>query len=291
MTIETRFIKTIFTVALFVGVAVQTAKAQSPWSASVGAQFSLSELKSDDNARAGSEVGPGGALNLGVGYALNGNWSIHSGVGIGYLRNNTGLKNYSGSQDAVDIEGTAFEFRYTVTNYFENQSYTTASIPLAVQYESNGTTRFYARAGASYTLFFNSEADGKASNITTTGFFDQLNAELDRPRFAGFGSFNNVDFAKQDIEIKNSINATLEFGVKQRLAEGRWMYIGLFFERGLNDLLDTTGGSLIQYNNANPTGFSVNPTLSATDQATGNTFVENTKLRSFGFKLWYSFDF
>ncbi len=272
------------------GLSLPTAMAQSPWHGSIGFQYSLTELRSD-NALIESDQSTGGALNLGVGYALNDSWSIHSGVGIGYLKNNASLLNYSGIQNAVDLEGEAFEFRYTLTGYSEDQRYTVVSIPLGVQYETAGATRFYARAGTSYNIFVTSEAEAGANSLTTKGYFEQINAELEGPRFAGFGTFEDVKFAKQDVDIKNAVNATLELGIKQRVAAKHWLYLGFFVETGLNDLLTSNGESLLQYTRESTTEFRANPSLNATDQNSGNALLENAKFRSFGLKLWYSFNF
>lgn len=272
------------------GLSLPTAMAQSPWHGSIGVQSSLTELRSDD-ALIENDQSASGALNLGLGYALNDSWSIHSGVGIGYLNNNASLLNYSGIQNAVDLEGEAFEFRYTLSRYSEDQRYTVVSIPLAVQYETAGATRFYARAGASYNIFVTSEAEARANSLTTTGYFEQLNAELEGPRFAGFGTFEDIAFAKQDVDIKNAVNATLELGIKQRVAAKHWLYLGFFVETGLNNLLNSNGESLLQYNRESPTDFRVNPSLNATDQGSGNALLKDAKFRSFGLKFWYSFNF
>lgn len=272
------------------GLSLPATMAQSPWHGSIGVQSSLTELRSD-NALIENDQSASGALNLGIAYALNDSWSIHSGVGIGWLNNDASLPDYSGIQNAVDLEGEAFEFRYTLTGYVEDQHYTAVSIPLAVQYETAGTTRFYARAGVSYNIFVTGETEARANSLTTTGYFEQINAELEGPRFAGFGTFENIEFAEQDIDINNAVNAILELGIKQRLAEKHWLYFGFFVETGLNNLLTSNGESLLQYNRERPAEFRVNPSLNATDQNSGNALLTDAKFRSFGLKLWYSFNF
>jgi len=272
------------------GLSLPAAMAQSPWHASLGVQASLTELRSSE-AIIENNQSSGGALNLGVGYTLSDSWSLHSGVGIGYLKNNASLVNYSDIQNAVDLEGEAFEFRYNLSGYSENQRYTVASIPLAVQYETNGTTRFYARAGASYNIFLTSEAKSRANSLITTGFFENLNAELEAPRFAGFGTFEDISFAEQDIDIKNAVNAILELGIKQRVDAKNWLYLGFFVETGLNNLLKLNGESLLQYERENPTEFRVNPSLNATNQDSGHGLLKDAKFRSLGLKFWYSFNF
>lgn len=282
--------KRVLATVLIGGLSIHTATAQSPWSADVGAQFSITKIKSD-GALATHKSGTGGALNLGLGYALNDTWSLHSGLGIGYLNNNTRLSNYSGVQNATDIEGEAFEFRYTVNGYFEDQRYTVASVPLAFQYETAGVTRFYARAGASYNIFVNSDVEASAGSLSTTGYFESTNAELDRPRFAGFGNFTNQKFAVQDLDLNSTIRANLEVGIKQKVATNQWVYVGLFFEAGLTSIASNNNEGLVAYNRESPTDFIVNSSLVAVDTNTGSPFLNDPKIQSFGFKFWYSFNF
>jgi len=162
------------------------------------------------------------------------------------------------------------------------------SIPLAAQYESNGDqTRFYGKAGASINIFINPTSEGNASNLSTSGFFESTNAELTAPRFAGFGTFNPIEFNKNDIEINNSINASLELGVKNKTGDNRWIYIGLFAEYGVNDLLDTTNESLIDYNTNTPLDFINNSSLNSSVQSSGSSFFEEVNLNIIGLRIRY----
>jgi len=272
------------------GLSLPAVMAQSPWHGSIGVQSSFTELRSY-SALIENDQSLSGALNLGIAYALNDSWSIHSGVGLRSLNNDVSLPDYSGVQNAVDLEGEAFEFRYTLNGYSEDQHYTVISIPFAVQYETTGKTRFYARTGVSYNIFTAGKAEARANSITTTGYFEQINAELEGPKFAGFGTFEDIEFAKQDIDINNAVNVTLEFGIKERLAEKHWLYFGFFVETGLNNLITSNGESLLQYNRESPVNFRVNPSLNATNQNSGNALIKNAKFRNFGLKLWYSFNF
>lgn len=279
-------------VTLFlIGLSIPTAMAQSPWHASIGVESSLTKFRTNFDSPIENDHGNSGAINLGIGYTLSDNWSVHSGVGLGYLGNDVRLSNYSDKQNAIDIEGETFEFRYTLSGYSENQDYTVVSIPVAFQYETAGNTRFYGRAGASYNIFVTSETEAMASNMTTTGFFPEINAELEAPEFAGFGTFEDIAFTKQDISIKNALTATLELGIKQSIADKHWLYLGFFVETSLNNLIDSNNGSLIEYNRENPSDFRVTPVFNATDQNSGNTILKEVKFKNYGLRLWYSFNF
>lgn len=281
----------ILVTLLIAGFSVPSAMAQSPWSASLGVEASFTKFETKKTSSIENDHGNSGAINLGVEYALNDNWSLHSGVGLGYLNNDASFSNYSSIQNAVDTEGKAFEFRYTLNGYTEDQNYTVVSIPIAFQYETSGNTRFYGRAGLNYKIFVASEVEAKASSLTTSGYFEQINAVLEGPEFIGFGTFKDIAFAKQDNVIKNAINATLDLGIKQSIADNHWLYIGFFIETNLNNLVESNNGSLLQYNRENPTEFRVNSVFNATDQNSGNTILNKVKFNNFGLRLSYSFNF
>lgn len=270
-------------------LSLQTTYGQSDWSVSVGGQFAIAELEVN-NSTFSSNSQPGTGLLLGVSYAINEQWSLNSGVGFSYLESTTTISRYTDTQTSVDIEGEEFEFRYQLDGFRERQKTTILSIPLTVQYESKGVTRFYGRLGASYNLFLGSDSEGEATSLNTTGFFERFNGELDSPKFAGFGSFSDIEFSEQEFELENSINATLELGVKQQIIDSQWIYIGFFASFGINDIHKTEKESLVEFNTTNPTDFIINSSLNAIDQSTGKSFLEKANLNLIGVRLRYEFN-
>jgi outer membrane protein W len=263
--------------------------AQSDWKASVGAQLYFAELKAE-NGLLDTDYNPGVGVNLGIAYALNENWSINSGLGLSYIETSTSIGNYSDQVDAVDMEGENFEFRYRLDQYSEYQKSMMLSIPIAVQYETKGNqTRFYSKIGASVNLFLDAKSQGEANTLITSGYYERFNAELTVPRFAGFGTFENIEFSERDLEINNSFNAFLEVGVKENFGAGRWIYFGLFAEYGLNDLLENKGTSLIDYNTNMPTDFINNSSLNASRQTNGAAFFDKVTLNIIGLRVKYEF--
>ncbi len=262
---------------------------QSNWNIAIGSQFQLTTLKADSdflNESSGSSAG----INLGISYSLNKNWSIHSGAGLIFIQSRNDLGNFNDQENAQDLEGENFEFRYNFINYIEEQKHVVLSIPLAVQFETNGTsTRFYSKLGGSVNLFLDSTAEAKANGFSTTGFFDRFNAELDTPMFAGFGNFDRITFAEQDVDLKSSINALIEFGIKQNLSHNHWIYIGLFADFGLNNIVESNDKSLIEFNSNNPTDFIANSLLNARNKTTNQAFLDKLFLNTIGVRLTYKF--
>lgn len=261
--------------------------AQSDWKASVGGQMSFAELRADESTL-NTSTDPGAGFNLGISYGLNESWSLHSGIGISYIETSNNSSNYSDQAAATDFEGENFEFRYRLENYSERQKSTMLSIPVGVQYESKGSqTRFYSKAGASVNVFLSPKVEGRANRLTTSGYFERFNAVLTAPAFAGFGTFDEIQFSENDLDIKNSFNAFLEIGVKEKFGSNNWVYIGLFAEYGLNDLLENNNSNLIEYNQNTPTDFINNSSLNST---IGNApLFDKVTLNMIGLRVKYEF--
>ncbi len=284
------FKKYYFPLAIFlVFTGMQLGYSQQEWKASIGGQFSFSELKVSDNQFISSGSRPSIGLNLGISRALNQSWSIHSGIDVSYVQTGTSILNYSDSVAAVDMEGEDFEFRYQLKEYSEQQESMLLSIPIALQYESNGSqTRFYSKLGASVNVFINPTTEGSASNLTTSGYFERFNGVLTAPRFAGFGTFDEIEFAESDLDIKNSFNVFLEIGIKENFESG-WVYLGFFAEYGLNNLLESNNSSLIEYNQNRPLDFINNSSLNSSRGTNNPPLFDKLNLNVIGLRIKYEF--
>jgi hypothetical protein len=256
---------------------------------SLGGQFQFTKLNTD-GALTNTSFEPGVGVELGINLSLSDHWSLNTGVGFAAHQARAAISSLTGVQNnAQDLEGENFNFNYRISNYAEVQKFTNLSIPLNVQYESSGHTRFYTRVGASYNVLMNPVQNSKAQRLTTSGYFDRFNATLTAPAFAGFGTYNQIDFAERDLEIKNSINATLEMGVKETLPNNAYLYIGAFVEYGLNDIKEeVTNAGVLSFNSDNPTGFISNGVIAAQNN-TGVNYVDEAKLFFAGVRFRYQF--
>ncbi|MFT6096568.1 MAG: hypothetical protein ACJAXY_002126 [Nonlabens sp.] len=267
-----------------------SASAQEVWKASAGAQLSFMQLNSSDGIGSESSFDSGAGINLGISYSLNKSWSIHSGVGLSYMQASNSISSYNDRSDAVDVEGESFEFRYALDRYSENQQSMLLSIPVGVQYESFGNqTRWYAKAGASVNIFMSPTSQGSANTLITSGYYERFNGELTEPRFAGFGTFNNIEFGENDLDINNSFNAFFEIGIKEKFGVDQWVYFGVFVEYGLNDILENNGSSLIDYNTNAPMDFINNSSLNASLQSSGNALMDKLSMNIIGLRIKYEF--
>ncbi|MGB3590612.1 MAG: outer membrane beta-barrel protein [Nonlabens sp.] len=278
----------IFSIIALVGVGTLGCGAQD-FTFGVGVQGQLNTLDIDGVAQSSDlGFGSGAGVLVDVGLQLNDNWSIHSGVGYSMLRSRANIGRLAGSEAAVDREGEDFTFMFELSQYVEEQRFNNISIPLAIQYESSGNTRFYARAGGSYNLLTGSKQESRAGRLTTSGFFPRFNGTLTAPAFAGFGSYGEIEFEERDLDLENSINIILESGVKQMLNNGSSIYVGAFAEIGMSDISnDNPKRELLSYNAGNPLKFIGNGTF---DSNTGGiAAVEEAKLLFVGIRLRYQF--
>ncbi len=236
------------------GMTVATAQ---EFTFGVGAQVQLSALDAVGVAETSDlGYGGGGGLMLDLGLQLGDHWSIHTGAGYSLFKTRLELDRLSGSVDATDVEGEDFTFNYALDNYAERQEFGVVSIPLHLQYEGSGTTRFYVRGGASYNILLDQTQQGSVGRLETSGFFPRFNGTLTAPAFEGFGTFGDREFSERDLDLDDSINLSLEAGVKQVFEAGSSIYVGLFVEHGLNDISsDETRGSFVSYNAQEPTDF------------------------------------
>ncbi len=255
---------------------------------SVGGQLHLSQLNIDSHL-VNDGIEPGAGLEVGLNYALSDQWSVNTGVGVAWHQSRTSAARITGSENTQDLEGENFRFDYLINNYNESQKFVALSIPLNLQYESKGHTRFYSRLGASYQILTGVQQQASAQTLTTSGYFDRFNGTLTAPAFAGFGTYRNLDFKQRDFDLNNSINATLELGIKEPMDQG-FLYIGAFVEYGLNDInknSDTTQGTL-SFNSSSPTDFIANGNFQSQDN-TGKAIIDSARLFITGIKLRYQF--
>lgn len=167
-------------------------------------------------------------------FSYNKNWKV--GIAIGYEQTKfaVGRGNITDNTGAVDFEGDPFIFKYYAKKYKETWNINQLNIPLTIEYSTSGEVAFYFRTGIKYSIQLKNKTDLEYSNLETSGYFPQWDVELIEPRFAGFGSFEQLK-SSEEIKLDNRWAWVGEFGVKQKLLFSQQLYIGLYFDIGLND--------------------------------------------------------
>jgi len=226
------------------------------------------------------------------GYYLSENWSIATGVGLQYLEGSIYLPAVEGAYQTRDLEGDEFEFRYRAGDFSENQHAYFLNVPLQIQYETSGATRFYAAAGVKAGIIVEAEYESKLASLTTSGYYPQYDVELTDPEFAGFGEFRAKNSTRSQLDLKTSYILNLESGVKFMLENEKSLYLGAFLDYGLNDIQpDASRERLIGYNSQYPVAFPFDSLLSSQRDMNSEKYINEVRTLAFGLKLQYGFQF
>lgn len=181
--------------------------------------------------------------------SLNENWKLGLGVEFGFFEVQQELFNPKGSFDAIDSEGDNFELRYGAKRYQEQLSGSFLGIPVKLQYESasfgGDRYRVYASAGIKYQVYLSPKTKLEVEDWETSGYYPQLDAVLNAPDFAGFGSFGNENL-EVDSKLKDGLFALAELGVRYDIAKGG-LYLGVYGEVDMVKANETQT-SFVSYN-------------------------------------------
>lgn len=279
--------KYAFIICIVIGFNTENCFAQSQkseFSFTAGGIFSSLDyhLKMGNiNHQAGADFG------LRYAYGLSKQWSLALGIDYQSFASTAVLKELKGSYPTSDYENEEFEFRYTATQLREEQRASLITIPLTIQYETSGSERFYIAAGAKIGLPITATYQTRITSLDASGYYAQYDVELFGPEFAGFGNFRRVESSKEDLDLKIAYILTVETGIKQILSKTTSVYLGVYFDYGLNDIYDgeVNGNTpIVVYDKNIPSTFTYN-SLFETGEAT------DLKVIAFGVKIRYAFGF
>lgn len=246
-------------------------------SISVGGPFSFLDYQS-----VGEQVA-GNGFNAGIRYSYYLNEGLSIGIGAEYQTyNSDGKFGYlAGAYMSTDAEDENFQFRYKASNVREEQKLGYINIPLQLQFETPGTSKLYLAGGFKVGFAVSGTYETKMQNLTTSGYYPQYNVELFSPAFAGFASTDNVKTAKEDIDTDVSYSATFETGLKQKISDKNWLYIGVYLDYGLNNIYDKDTKNLVEYHPELPVQLQYNSILET-------SYAKDLKLISYGIKLRFA---
>jgi hypothetical protein len=216
--------------------------AQNRHEISVGGGYGLSSLQYDYGSME-HKNGLGAQAGLGYNFYFASNWSVKTGVGVGFYNSEASLGH------AVTYKNTLgnLQFTYAYTDYVEKPSVTLLTIPLMVQGETGGTTAFYAALGAKIGIPVNAQYK-TTGQLKTTGYNTDLLVLYDNLLDYGFGEYNVDETTDWDLNL--SVQLSVEAGAKWRFTDHLSLYAGVYFDYGLTDLNkkpDDVGTRLITY--------------------------------------------
>ncbi|WP_121967157.1 outer membrane beta-barrel protein [Myroides sp. N17-2] len=256
--------------------------------------FTSSHFSNTINNPTGSKAVVGNGFNVGVSYGqyLSKNFSIQIEPSYSQYHTQSRIDNFKGNLSTVDRDNDAFILRYQGSNLKEKVTMKQLNIPIMLQYETAGeSVRFFVKSGVSYGLQLEDAVSRtKMSSLRTSGYYSEYDVELFEPSFVGFGNFNGAS-QKNGLELKNRWSYVAEIGVKQLFNDKSSVYVGMYFDIGLNnltkDIAKDNGGatSLVGYDRDLDNPLLINSTL------TSNTEKITYKNYNIGVKVKYSFNF
>jgi len=246
----------IFGLGLLIGAVMQ---AQSPSGSRTADQYLHFSVGVGDHNL--SYNFPNGVHNGRVGYNLNAaysyfftpQWGVEGGVGIQSFGALSTL-NFQSATPAKDSDGDSYEFRDAYQNWREKQQVLQFEIPLALQfrYRLNKKSRLLASLGGKVSFPLKTSYKTLGGEMVTTGYYSQWNAVLsDLPKH-GFSTYSNS--YSGNLTLKRAYMATADVGELYKLSEKLDLYLGGYFNYGLNNVI-TTGSKPVYQSDGTYNGF------------------------------------
>ena len=229
----------------------------------------------------------GGGFGLGYTYYFDQNFGVLIGAELAFYNAKMKVNGLTDSYATQDADGMDILYNTAIKDYEETQRMTNVNIPLAFQYQTGNTHKFYASLGFKLGIPVSGKykvSDG--ATITASGFYDRWQQELYDQTDLGYGTFIGKE-SKDDIDFSLSYMGTVEAGVKWKLNRMLSLYTGAYFEYGFNDVVDTHDNKFVAYNNINPQDYNVNSTLTSEYTRNGRTesFTERVSPLAVGLKV------
>jgi len=257
--------KRIIIVTLFAAMCSMFASTQTvnEFSFNGGGSLSTFDFKASNLSLSGE---------FGVGYTnfISEKVGIHIGANLALYNSNStfdGVKIIS--KNLIDDEGDHFDMHTTLDRYEETHKATFLSIPLMALFETGRTNKFYFMGGVKMGIPLNVEYKAFGGAITNKAYYPDYDNWLTEQKFAGYGSFEDIS-SQGELDYTVSVALALETGVKLSVGSKFVLYTGVYFDYGLNDIAQNKGKSFVNYNNSEPSEFTVN---SATIYSTNRTNV------------------
>jgi outer membrane protein OmpA-like peptidoglycan-associated protein len=194
-----------------------------------GTHYSLPNGKSQPQA--------GSSLALGYGFRLGDRVNLLTGIGGGVYRTRASLHDgILSTSYQVDDGGSAFQYSVKATGYKETQSLFAASIPLLLQYHTDGAgMQWYVDGGGKVFFPFNPSVDVSADKLTLSGYYPDYNVEVSDLPQHGFGTINDWK-GSTTAKLRPAAALSVATGVSFGLTHTVRLYAGVYVDYGLTGL-------------------------------------------------------
>jgi outer membrane protein OmpA-like peptidoglycan-associated protein len=249
------------TSALSCGQENDTVQRRHEFSLSVGGGLSTLMY---DIAPGAQHNRAGGLFGLDYRFFFNPRWGLATGFEFAFYNARYQLNDHNVEYQAIDLDGDPFLFRSAMRDYTERQNAAMLQIPLMLQFQTGARHKFYAAAGAKAAFPLNAKYGAAAKELFNTGFYAHENSLYDTQTFMGFGRFTDVK-GSGTFALNAAFFAAAEAGIKWKLNNKWSLYSGVYFDYGLNNIVETRRATslppLIEYNTSNPPDITINSAL------------------------------
>jgi len=176
---------------------------------------------------ADNKLGLGGLVGLGYNYSFSPKWSINTGAELALYNAKLSASTLTTTSRGL-TGGYYFDYVVTHNKFEEKQSLTYAQIPLTLQYQSAGETKFYAAAGMKFGFNLDGKFDVKADNYSAVG--KTITQGQPDPGVSANGS--NVKHSGTLKLDKQVYLGTVEAGIKWPLSPKTSLYTGAYVDYG-----------------------------------------------------------
>ena len=191
----------------------------------------------------------GSDLHFGVGYTyfFSESWGIHIGAGPTFYKVKQNIDLNFKNPDLTDSNGYVFDL-FTHTNYGETHKMTFLTVPLMLHYEPKSRRQkrawwktnkaehvFYAMGGVKTSMPYKSGYEAGIKTINNKAYYPELDNWAATQKFAGLGEFDG-NTVESEFDLGLSFTLALEAGIKWRLNGYKYLYTGVYFDYGLNNI-------------------------------------------------------
>lgn len=208
----------------------------------------LSNLRYTNSKISGSG-GFGFQLGVQYRYTIDPMFSVISGLEFARYSSTSNLENGLYASDAIDENTSAFTYKVTTTGYTEKQHFNTLNVPILMQARFDNDTQmaFYVNGGVKIHVPIGNTFTATSDALTTTGFYPNLNLELENIEDKGFGTSNNFTKEGRYNEVKTAVSITLEGGAIFKVNESD-LYAGVYMDYGVTSMYSADNqANVLQY--------------------------------------------
>ena len=233
---------TLFSLVLLLAATAQAQEKQHYMYGTIGGgSNSISYNLKNGNTKGGF----GCSLNLGYILFFNETWGLSTGIGIQWYQA-TGTINYLDSSPSTDTDGDNYDFRTYYNNWKEKQKIVLLDVPVGALYHKQFKKIYglLACLGFKMSVPVKPAYEAAGGDITTTGYYQQWNVELEDMPQHNFTTITSVPGS--DFSAKMVFSLYADLGGTYKINKNLDLYAGPYFNYGLNNLINKSTKKVYQ---------------------------------------------